>query len=295
MTLPDAVDAIRPAVVQIGVRLNHGELPRTLGTGFIVDDRSTVVTALHVITGGVNLARAAGINDRPQFVAALAHPQIFKVGDATMGMQGFSYVDLDLLSAVPAHDLAAGRMTENIVGGEWDPDLVPNIDGLRVPPLVGIATLDTSTPREGAAIAVSGYPFALNSLVTNSGSLACAFFPDFADDPLPDPPPVDDADDQKGVRVVDIRTPGPPAANRFLADLEVNGGNSGGPVYLVETGAVIGVCVATRVAPVTRAGQPAMLDGEPLGYSSGLTHVVPAVYVAAMLRDRLVSGSPERA
>src|SRR5438876_114435 len=94
LTLPDAVDAIRPAIVQIGVRLNRGELPRTLGTGFIVDDRSTVVTALHVIAGGVNLARAAGIDDPPQFVAALAHPQIFEAGGAILGMQGFSYVDL---------------------------------------------------------------------------------------------------------------------------------------------------------------------------------------------------------
>jgi hypothetical protein len=38
-------------------------------------------------------------------------------------------------------------------------------------------------------------------------------------------------------------------ADRYLADLEVNGGNSGGPVYRLTDAAVIGVCVATQTAP----------------------------------------------
>jgi hypothetical protein len=181
-----------------------------------------------------------------------------------VGLQGFSYIDIDLLSAAPDHDLAAARLTENV-----------------------LATLDTATPREGSPLAVSGYPFAMNSLITNSGCLACAFFPTFADDPDPVPPKPEP--DERGVRMVEIVTPGPPSANQFLADLEVNGGNSGGPVYLIETGAVIGVCIATRTAAVTRGGEPAVLEGQMLGYSSGLTVVVPAVYVAAMLRERRVS------
>jgi S1-C subfamily serine protease len=290
MDLPDAVDAIRPSVVQIGVRLDSGKLPRTLGTGFIVDERGTIVTALHVLKGGVRLAQAAGVQDEPQFVAGLAHPQLFEAGGTLHGMQGFSYVDLTLLSAVPAHDLAAARLNENVVGGEWDPELVPVIDGVPVPPLAGIAALDTTRPREGTSIAVSGYPFAMNSLITNSGCVASAFFPTFADDPIPDPPQQPDDEGIRGdVRVQEVFTPGPPPGERYLGDLEVNGGNSGGPVYFVDTAAVIGVCVATRSAPITHAGKPVIVNGQMLAYSSGLTIVIPAKYVGAMLREQRVS------
>jgi hypothetical protein len=291
MDLPDAVDVIRPTVVQIGVRIEPGQLPKTLGTGFIVDERATIVTAWHVIEAGARAARAAGVQERPNFTVGLAHPQWFDAGGSLFGMQGFTYVDLDLLSAVPAHDLAAVRMTENVVSGESSLSAGVLIDGVRVPPLVGVVQLDTQRPREGVGVGVSGYPFAMNSLVTNSGSIASAFFPTFADDPIPDPPlPGDDAGTPGELRQQEIMTPGPPPGERYLADLEVNGGNSGGPVYLIETAAVIGVCVATRSAAVTRAGQPIIVNGVPLAYNSGLTVVIPSRYVDAMLRDRLVSG-----
>ena len=72
MGLPVAVDAIRPSIVQICVRIGR-EVPRALGTGFIVDERGTVVTAWHVFEEGMRRAQAAG-NSHPQFVAAVAHP-----------------------------------------------------------------------------------------------------------------------------------------------------------------------------------------------------------------------------
>jgi len=287
MELPDAIDEIRPSIVQIAVRLDPGKIPHTVGTGFIVDERSTVVTAWHVIEGGAQMARAAGITGPPQFVANLAHQQVFEAGGHVYGMQGFSHVDLDLLVAVPGHDLAGARLAENVVAGEWDERLVPIVEGVKLPPLAGLATLDTKTPREGAAVAVSGYPFAVESLVTNSGTIATAFFPSFPGGPMPDPPRPP-ADTPGEVRTQEILTPGP-ASNRYLADLEVNPGNSGGPVYLVDTAEVIGVCVATRQAPVYLGNQPASFNGAPLTYSSGLTVVIPAPYVEAMLRDERVT------
>jgi S1-C subfamily serine protease len=294
MDLPDAVDTIRTSVVQIGVRTDAGSFPtHTLGTGFIVDDRSTIVTALHVLEAGADFASAAGHRGEPEFVAGLPHPQLFKTGEKLIAMQGFSYVDLKLLSAVPDHDLAAARLTENVVGGEWDSELVPVVEGVPVPPLAGVATLDPTRPREGSAVAVSGYPFAMNSLVTNSGCIASAFFPSFAEDPDADVREPQPQADDAGTRVRQEETSfeGPGPAERYLADLEVNGGNSGGPVYLVETATVIGVCVATRSAPVTRAGAPVVLDGQVLAYSSGLTVVIPSPYVKAMLDDDRVSSS----
>jgi hypothetical protein len=49
-------------------------------------------------------------------------------------------------------------------------------------------------------------------------------------------------------------------------------------VYLQETGAAVGVCVATRNALVTKFGtcEPAKIDNRYLAYSSGLTVVIPA-------------------
>src|SRR5205085_6189322 len=68
----------------------------------------------------------------------------------------------------------------------------------------------------------------------------------FAGGPIPDAPQPTEEGAPGEVQWLETFTPGPPAAQRYLADLEVNGGNSGGPVYLVETAAVIGVCVATQ-------------------------------------------------
>jgi len=69
--------------------------------------------------------------------------------------------------------------------------------------------------------------------------------------------------------------------------MHVNGGNSGGPVYSVEGGAVIGVCVAFDPAPVfygDRRQEPAMIQDRPLAYNSGLSVVVPIRYVIDMLK-----------
>jgi hypothetical protein len=58
MELPDAVDAIRPSVVQIRL-LN--DLNNVLGTGFSVDERATVITAWHVLKAGADLAQQRGV------------------------------------------------------------------------------------------------------------------------------------------------------------------------------------------------------------------------------------------
>jgi len=85
------------------------------------------------------------------------------------------------------------------------------------------------------------------------------------------------------------------SVDRYLADLQVNGGNSGGPVYKVDAAAVIGVCVATQTASVmfgNQPGGPAVADGRPLVYSAGLTIVVPAKYVVAFLNQNGLAWDP---
>ena len=94
--------------------------------------------------------------------------------------------------------------------------------------------------------------------------------------------------------MADLPVPGAPAwfrlpnmADSFIADMHVNGGNSGGPVYSVVGGAVIGVCVSFDTATVIYGDgkmEPATVQGRPLAYNSGLSVVVPIRYVIDMLK-----------
>ena len=69
----------------------------------------------------------------------------------------------------------------------------------------------------------------------------------------------------------------PRMLDRYLVDVEVNPGNSGGPVYCVEDAGIIGVVVSTKAASVTgRVSDPGV-------YGVGLAHVVPEQYVVDLL------------
>jgi S1-C subfamily serine protease len=59
VSLPDAIDVIRPSVVQVMVGAS-GMAPVPAGTGFIVDDRGFVLTAGHVTRDGRAFAAAQG-------------------------------------------------------------------------------------------------------------------------------------------------------------------------------------------------------------------------------------------
>jgi len=262
-----------------------------LGTGFLADQRGTVVTARHVIEQGMLIANQVELRtgvtfDVPPFVAGLAHPNVIETESGTFRMmEGFTFIDMYPLSVGADHDLAAGRLMQNPFDG-LDPETIPVVGGVPHPPLFGVAELDLQRPRDGAAVAVSGYPLRTNALVTNSGIVASAWTAD-----LPAEPPRADAEDgdDQGVKHETTFSPGH-VKDRYLMDLEANAGNSGGPVYLQDSGAVIGVCVGSRPAHVRVWGtdEPAKLNDRMLAYSSGLTIVIPAGYVDAMLRDELV-------
>ncbi len=71
---------------------------------------------------------------------------------------------------------------------------------------------------------------------------------------------------------------------RARGDVEVNPGNSGGPVYLEDDASVIGVCVSFRGSNIwTDDGTIATILGRQLFYSSGLTTIIPSKYILDIL------------
>jgi S1-C subfamily serine protease len=270
MDLPEAIEQIRPSVVQIRI----GDA--ILGTGFFVDEDAHVVTAKHVIDGGRGLAQERGLS--LEFAAGMAAPNMqnasFPGATNITVMRSFTIIGSEVVAEDAVNDLALLRLQANPFAGEV-PTLI-QIGETSITGLHGVCRADTERPADGNSVAVSGYPLRSDSLVTNAGCIASGWL-----------------DDRDAAALLRSQDPASyDSVDRYLADLQVNGGNSGGPVYRIDTAAVIGVCVATQTTPVMfgdQAGGPAIADGRPLVYSAGLTIVVPAKYVVAFLSQNGIS------
>ena len=116
---------------------------------------------------------------------------------------------------------------------------------------------------------MSGYPLSYPTLITTAGIIASAWDSNSMDVVPEGAPP--------GFTIPDM-------PDSYLADVAVNPGNSGGPVYLQDDGSVIGVCVAFTIA---EAGN----GGVPLRYNSGLSIVVPIRYAVDLLSRHQDLGS----
>ena len=269
VSLADAIDRVRPAVVQIGLQSRSAPLA-ILGTGFIVDERGRVVTANHVIAGALGLAKRIG---EAQLVAGLAFPNLEEeqVGSTMLTLRSsFWYVGAVPVASDPVHDLAILQLDPNpfdspstrfiVVAGAEDESPLP---------MKGVVELADDRPRDGDPLAVSGYPLESNNLITTSGAVASAWESDAAGlvDPL------------TGFQVPEI-------ADVYLADISINPGNSGGPAFRTSDSKVIGVCVAYRQSPLhfmTGPSERFEISGRPVGFSSGLSVVVPSGYVKALV------------
>lgn len=269
MNRAEAVDHIRPAAVQISFhatglsdeareQVGRPFVAAPLGTGFFVNADGYVVTARHVLEAGRQAAERIQA-DQKDTVVGLAQPN-------TENMRGnFSIVPFDVVDEDARHDLALLRLKANPFAGEVRSGIV--VGDKEVPVLFGTATLNDGRPSDGEAVGISGYPLGQPVLVTNAGWMATSWSFDIQEVAVPEAP--------EWFRRPDI-------ADTFLADVEVNPGNSGGPVYLAEDASVIGVCRGSLLSPVR--DQQGNVDSRRLHYSSGLTIVVPARYVIELLR-----------
>ncbi|MER5549732.1 serine protease [Streptomyces sp. NPDC002589] len=260
--LSDVVDVIRPAIVQIAA-IEHGTPRRAaLGTGFIVSDRGLVLTASHVVAAMAQVA-AQGWNN-PALMIGLAHT------NEEMLRGNFTLMDAQVVADDPGRDLALLQMQPNPFGTAAIPSGIV-INGKQAELTTGVAEISSDRPRDGAPIAVSGYPLQESTLITTCGIIASAWATELI------PALGSQAAFPEMPRQTDV----------YVVDVTVNRGNSGGPVYLSESGRVIGVCRAFRSAQVFAGDQPAQINGQALATNSGLSLVVPIRYGEEMLTEYL--------
>lgn len=277
-TLVDAIDLIRPTVVQIvfsahGLskeleqRVGRSWIAQPLGTGFVVNEEGYVVTALHVIEEGEKLLREVPAAKKTLLLGFAVPP--FEDREKDIRITGnFSLLDFDVIGKENIYDLV---LLKTRAAPEKVLRPVIKVGDKEFMPIVKAVSFSEERPKDGTHIAVSGYPLSQTVLITNNGYIASSWYVQ---------------KQEKEMISRSFRMP----ANFYLADLQVNPGNSGGPVYSIENGSVLGLCHGHLLNLVIKdkSQKAATLDGENLVYNSGLSVIVPSRYIIELLKQNRV-------
>lgn len=164
LSLPDAIDCLRPAVVQIMHTITGLEPERVrelggrgavfsvaMGSGFIVSpDARHVVTAEHVLDEIEALQQEPTIG-KHLIGVGLAYPNTEK-------MRGrFRSIPFGILATDQRHDLAVLRLNEHPAIRDG---MEPNLGDGPIPLPYGHVEIGSDRPRDGEVVAGSGYPSA---------------------------------------------------------------------------------------------------------------------------------------
>jgi S1-C subfamily serine protease len=190
-------------------------------------------------------------------------------------------LDVDMV-----HDIAILKPAQNPLFASFKPRPLVSVTGFPEIKLMArsAAVLDPRRLNDGDPIFISGYPLGIAVLLTTSGAIASS-----------------DTIDVENGKVKDV----------YWADIRANHGNSGGPVFSVETNRVVGMQRAIAMANAEFSanaefnGQPFAygvgLDNQgnvakdsrgntlrPIVYNSGLTEIIPAQFIANLLKKNRV-------
>lgn len=281
LTLPEAIEFIRPSVVQISVRFaspSGAALPPqlqstyTLGSGFLISRDGYVVTARHVVQS----FRSITVQGQKILVVGFASLNFenYKSGNSRISSRSnFRFITCEIADEDIRHDLALLKLDRDAFKSEMIVATTPK-EKFGFPQRVAILSSEVR-PRDGEAIAISGYPLSQTVLVTTSGTLASSW-------------PEDE-------RPMDM-SPGasfsmPDVSDYYIGDVRANFGNSGGPVYSIDQGKVIGLCDAYDPTPVTYGDgnhEAVVIENRPLTVNSGLSIIIPVGYVIDLLKKNKV-------
>jgi S1-C subfamily serine protease len=233
------------------VSINNGDPTQPIGSGVIVrgeNDDDGIVATALHVVRGV----------------AAEHLEVgFPVPPSEQGRGSVTMLGANVVATDERNDLALLEMESNapVTRG------VPHPSGDSY--LAAVAELDAARPEDGEPVMISGFPLGYRYLVNSAGIIACSW----GDHQI-----LEDPEEATGDAPLD----------RYLVDINVNPGNSGGPCYCVTDQRVIGICEAVQLVEVHFEDDPnaplAIDDAHRAALQKAdITFVVPAKYVVALL------------
>ena len=263
ITQPDASSSSTPkqAITRMRssiVSINGADPTHPYGSGVIVrggnEDDGIVATALHVV----------------HEVAAEELHMGFPVPPSEQVRGGVTLLGATVVATDEGNDLALLKMEHNafLTHGVAHPS------GGRYPATV--AELEAERPEDGEKVIISGFPMGYRYILNSSGIIACSW----GDQEVHQSP-----DDVEGAAA-------DAPLDRYLVDINVNPGNSGGPCYRVTDQRVLGICEALQLIEVAFEDNGSQADDDADGdddaqsevlQKADITFVVPAKYVIALL------------
>jgi S1-C subfamily serine protease len=244
-----AIARMRSSIVSI----NDGDPEGPIGSGVIVrggnEHDAIVATALHVVRDVAPDALQIGFPVPPTEQVR-----------GSLTMIGATVIETD-----ERNDLALLRMAHNAFLTHG----VPHPSGGTYP--ASVARLEGERPEDGEDVMISGFPMGYRYVLNSAGIIACSWGDQGIDHFLEEPAPG--------------AAPDVPL-DRFLVDINVNPGNSGGPCYRVADQRVVGICEALQLIEVEVDDKDVDTDDEAqrsVLQKADITFVVPAKYVIALL------------
>ena len=210
------------------------------------------MTALHVVR-----------NKEERFSASIAvsFPTVSVINDHVESSNNFSGVSARVITFDQIHDIAILLPVEDVFddrsfssGVRVVPEYPSIADGAKtkidtLEPRT-VVELDTRILADGETVYTSGFPLGLG-MTTTSGTIASS-------DPIR------------------LSSTIPSKADVYLVDMRINHGNSGGPVFSLPNGKVVGLVDAFETASVEEVNAA--------HYNSGIGCIIPARYIAELLQ-----------
>jgi S1-C subfamily serine protease len=234
LSLEELVQNAQTSVVQIEIRVDDQteikdpELRRlfgdsnflTVGTGFIVNDRSDVVTADHVVKEMESTIAKLG-DEKISSIALIGVPQQ-GVENATVRIVGtLRSLRMTIKARNSVRDVAIVAPTDESIFAPFN--MFSGATDLHQD-MPSVAKINIQRPHDGADVFACGFPLGSKSIITTSGHIASAWSSDTLHNTF------------------DGRAVGESEA--YILDIRLNRGNSGGPLFSSKDQSVIGMVVA---------------------------------------------------